>query len=792
MFAKVLLLSPPFSELTYSLPPYFPENFWKVGLRVLVPLGSKKKSSLRSAVISALQETSGLPAKIKIKDIFFPLEVSPLLSPDLIALSQCLGERHAYQPGSVYGHVLPANLRADDARLRWRQTEMHRDLNLRSLYSASPYELSQVAHDLLQQKAYFISHTQDEAEREICSLKIDPPWPVRPAAKRQVAILDYLHENGSQSRRKLLNHLGSEAQHPLQKLLALGYVSLKLDDEDTISDLVIPPGPSNLILNSEQKMAFTQLSAALDSDHAECRLLYGVTGSGKTAIYMELIRKCLAKGQSVFLLAPEVALAHKLHRDAQSALSQAPIYLYHGYQSAAKREKIFKELSALKQACLLVGTRSALFLPVPRLCAVILDEEHDSSFKQDETFAYHAKEVAWFRVADNRGLMLLGSATPDLRTYLASSEEKLPQVKLSKRVSGRGLPPMRLVEIGPKAGMSSAGAINATSDKILADECEQELVSCMERGEQAVILLNRRGYAPLIFCVDCNHTLRCPNCEIGLAYHKNIGKLLCHYCGYSLPYPAPCPDCGKTNFLPVGEGTEKLEERLESIAKQPILRLDRDNVRRPGKMDEILEDFARQKTPFLVGTQMLSKGHHFPNVTLVLVADGDIGLNMPDYRAAEKSFQLLVQAAGRAGRGIKPGKVLVQTRNKRHYCWDFILNYDYEGFAQAELAKRKKHLYPPYINLAMLRISYPADSTKGAEALAALSKDLSTRARSTDIRMLGPAPAPIAMLRGQKRFQCLFKCKEWKFVRDMYFYAQKHPASRHLQLFLDLDPVNMM
>lgn len=795
MYAKVILLSPPFSELTYLIPAYFSETFWKAGMRVLVPVGGKNKNSLRSAFISSIQEKSDLPPGIKYKTIFFPLECDPLLSPELVDLSLCLGERQAYQPGAVYGHVLPANLRSPNVRLRWRPDQNHADLDLGELFNADPAIIEKTARDLANGNAYFLSGSLDEAEREICSLKIDPPWPVRPAAKKQIAILDYLHEHGSKSRRQLLNAFDFPCSQPLKKLISAGHIAINLDDSndaDSLSELEDASDETVFRLSAEQDKAALELKQALESDLAECRLLFGVTGSGKTAVYMDLIRHCLAHGKSAFLLAPEVALAHKLYRDSQNALNGTPIYFYHGYQTAARREKIFRELAARKNPCLVIGSRSALFLPVPAPGCVILDEEHDGSFKQDEAFVYHAKEVAWRRVSSNRGLLLLASATPDIRSYQAAQSGILRQSQLPHRISGREMPPMRLVDIGPRAGMSAAGSINASSDKILADECEHELLSCLEKGEQAVILLNRRGYAPLIFCVECKHTLRCPHCEIGLAYHKNVDRLICHYCGYSLPYPSPCPDCGKINFIPVGEGTEKLEERLESLARQPILRLDRDNVRRAGKMEEILADFANQKSPFLVGTQMLSKGHHFPNVTLVLVADGDIGLNMPDYRAAEKTFQLLVQAGGRAGRGKKQGKVLIQTRNRKHYCWEYILKYDYKGFAEAELARRKRSLYPPYINLAMLRLSYPANSRHGSAALDELGRDLRLRAKAAGMIMLGPAPAPIAMLRGHRRYQCLFKCHEWKLVRDLYFFAQKHPASKHVQIFLDLDPVNMM
>ena len=246
------------------------------------------------------------------------------------------------------------------------------------------------------------------------------------------------------------------------------------------------------------------------------------------------------------------------------------------------------------------------------------------------------------------------------------------------------------------------------------------------------------------------------------------------------------------NFLPMGEGTERLEEYLSTLAGQPVLRLDRDSTRRPGRMEEILAAFARHESPILVGTQMLSKGHHFPDVTLAIVADGDLGLNLPDYRAAERSFQLLVQSAGRAGRGDKPGRVLIQTRNTNHYCWQYVQSGDYEGFYAAELARRRQYGYPPFVRLALLRISFPAEDPGGAAALGELARLLQTRARELGVRLLGPIPAPLAMLRGRRRFSCLIKSADWQSVRALYHEAVRQQCASRLRLFLDLDPVNML
>lgn len=761
-------------------------------MRVAVPLGGKSKLATRCGYIASLEEFSPLPPHVKCKDILWPLETRPIINGELLALAKNIALRQGIPTGTVFGHILPAGLRSTAVKMVF-SPELHRgEIRLAEAVNLDESAKREIASLIIAGQAFISPASDDPALCEICALAIDPPWPVRPAAKLQIAILELLHEKGMLSRRAILKNFGSSAGKALKSLALAGYVSIKRDIADEEDACLLPPAAKPFELNSDQKQALSDLEAALMGARLENRLLYGVTGSGKTAIYLELAHKCLSLGKSVLLLAPEVALAHKLRRDAQLALPEASLFFYHGYQTPQARQKMFQSLASSKNPAIIVGTRSALFLPVPNPGCIILDEEHDGSFKQDEGFAYHAREVAWFRMNYNKGLLLLGSATPDVKTFQACESGSLSILRLGQRVGGKPLPPARLVDIGAKAGLAAAGSIEASGQSILAPESEEELRQCMERGEQAVILLNRRGYSPMVFCTVCQKTLRCPHCEIGLSFHKEIHKLVCHYCGFSMPYPSPCPECGHMNFLAIGEGTERLEERLEILARQPILRLDRDSARRPGKMEEILSSFAAGKSPFLVGTQMLSKGHHFPNVTLVIVADGDIGLNLPDYRAAEKTFQLLVQAAGRAGRGDKAGKVLIQTRDQSHYCWNYILNYDYAGFYAAELARRKRHNYPPFIHLGLLRVSFPASKPVCHEALSSLGNSLTAKARQAGITLLGPAPAPISRLRGMRRFHCLIKAKQWNSIREIYFFAKNHEASRHLKLFLDLDPVNML
>ncbi|MDR3363247.1 MAG: primosomal protein N' [Desulfovibrio sp.] len=785
MYATVCLLTPPYADLSYELPPEFPPQFWRPGLRVAVPLG---KGALRAGLVFETTAKADLPENVVCKAVAWPLESAPLLPGDLLDLARDLARRQGVTPGHILGHTLPPGLRSTRVRLRLLAEGRATSLSLRQILEST--ERANLALAVVTGQARLLPPAVDAAEEEFCTLLVDPPWPVRPSATRQIALLDHLYGHGAVNRRRLLQALGKNAAAALRNLLSAGHVALTRPDTEKDAEneegIPLPPPPAPFALNNDQLAALQDLRAAMDKSAAnrhESRLLFGVTGSGKTAVYLKLAKYCLHQGKSLLLLAPEVALAGKLRRDAARALPDAPLFFHHGYQSPSRREATFRALAGRREPCLVVGTRSALFLPVPRLGCVVMDEEHDASFKQDENLPYQAKEVAWQRMAQAGGLLLLGSATPDIKTFHAAETGHLPLLRLPRRVGGRPLPTVELVSIKP------AGA---SSDCLLAPQSEEALRETLAKGEQAVVLLNRRGYAPLMYCLDCNATMRCPHCEIGLAYHKGREKLLCHYCGYTQPFPSPCPQCRGMNFLPLGEGTERLAEQLGIVAGKPVLRLDRDSARRADRMEEILAAFARQESPILVGTQMLSKGHHFPQVTLVVAADGDLGLNLPDYRAAERTFQLLVQSGGRAGRGEKPGRVLIQTRDTNHYCWQHIQSGDYAAFYAEEIKRRRLRRYPPFVCLALLRVSFTVDDANGPPALGSFAADIRARARELGVQALGPAPAPLPVLRGRRRFHCLLKANGWQNIRRLYFDAKAHKTSRTLRLFLDLDPVNML
>ncbi len=780
------LLSPPFATLDYLTPDSFPEDIWRPGMRVLAPVGGSRR------VVVLLGPTRERPkrredgAAIVLKPLLWPLERQPLLSPQYLEMVEQLSRRQLREPGFILGSVLPQPLRTANVRFTLPHGGRNRSYKPKELSGLPAEELRVLAEAWLEGRM----RVQENAvyAQDVAILTKDPPWPVRPVATRQIALLEYLWEHGPSTKRTLMAELGEGARQALVVLLERGLLGMgPMPEQNCPAEEPASTPTCDFCLTPEQRTALCGLEQALDSGKGETRLLHGVTGSGKTVVYLELARLALKRGRSVFLLAPEIALAQNLHRAAAACFSghRAPLLFYHGGIAPARRAKIFTQAAEAKGPVLVVGTRSAMFLPAPAPGCLILDEEHDASFKQDERLSYQAKEVAYFLAMQQAGLLVLGSATPDVKTFFASEQGLAPALTLSRRISECGLPEIELVDI---RGLSP-------TEHLLAPETTRTLVRVVERGEQAIIMLNRRGYSPLMYCLECGKVARCPHCEIGLTYHKGRERLVCHYCGHSLPYPLICETCGHGNYLPMGEGTERLEETLATTLPPGIkvLRLDRDSARRPGRMEEILQSFARGEAQVLVGTQMLSKGHHFPCVTQVIVADGDLGLNLPDYRAAERTFQLLVQVAGRAGRGEKPGRVLIQSRDVSNPCWGYVRANDYLGFYANELDIRRRRNYPPFVKLALIRASYSLGWEQGPEVLARLARCARQAGQEHGVQVLGPAPAPLRMLRGRKRFHCLLKAGDWPALRGVYqVVAGEMQGFDELRLALDLDPVDML
>lgn len=766
-FCSVLLLSSPYSVLTYAMPEDLPRQMWHVGGRVVVPLGK----SFRVGILTQVPVSE--PGGCVCKDVLWPVDRAPFFSAGYLDFIRDLSIRQMDAAGKILARVLPAALR-DLPLLKTCEGQAVRLGELTATDARAG-----LAQDWLAGR--LVPHVCPRRQERLFSLTKEPPWPVRPQATAQLDVLRYLDVHGVSSAKVLNTHFGKNVSQPLRVLLQKGLI--REIESPFQPEEVCAPAAEAFSLTAGQQQAVEGFWELLADRDPRSALLFGVTGSGKTAVYLELARRCLCLGKHVMLLAPEVGIALKLYRDVREALPEARLRLFHGYLNPSERQRTFMELAGQTSPTIVVGTRSSLFLPLePGL--VILDEEHDASFKQDEGLIYQARELAYGRIARSSGLLLMGSATPDVKVFHSARSGGIALQRLPNRVGEARLPEVRLVDL--RAEPPEHGPF--------ATSVRDALVDAVRAAEQVIILHNRRGYSPVLYCEACSEPVKCPHCQVSMTLHKRRELLLCHYCGYSLLFPLSCPGCKGNEFLPLGAGTERLEEFLRDDLPRDtkILRLDRDTSRRAGSMQETLAAFARQEAQILVGTQMLSKGHHFPGVTLVVVVDGDLGLNLPDYRATERSFQMLVQVAGRAGRGEKNGRVLIQTRNPGHYCWQFVRENDYEGFFAREIVLRQTMGYPPFVKLALVRISMPLDQPD-AELLSVFGRRMRAICPAAGVRLLGPAPAPLSVLRGRKRFQCLLKADTWPAIRGVYAEMRKMLAKeKNVRISVDLDPMDML
>lgn len=792
MTCCVALTAPPYAILTYAVPPWFFRDALSPGLRVLVPVAG----NLRVGVVWEVGTPP--PAGVKLRPLVWPLERTPLCDAAYLDLVRNLACRHLATPGRILGSVLPRGLRTAKVVFEYDEAGLPRKITARSLSRLPEGDLRRLAEAW--EGGGMRCRLDEAAADPLCRLAVDPPWPVRPGAVRQIALLETLCDQGPMPLSDLKKRLGADAVALLRRLTSLGLVSLETGERAGTGEApVTGEGQAATLppLTAEQAEALAGLLPGLEEPDGRARLVYGVTGSGKTRLYMELVRLTLAKGRRVLLLAPEVALAARLHRAASRVFpEQAPLF-YHGYQPPAGREAAFARAAGEAAPMVVAGTRSALLLPLRDIGLIVLDEEHDGAFKQEDRLPYQAKEVAFFRAGQAKALLVLGSATPDVKTFQAARQGQVPMVRLASRIGGGGLPSIELVDMRGAPKLTGVSGAKETGDRIgvLTDQAAEALVRTVTDGDQAMILLNRRGYAPLLFCLDCETPVRCPECELSLTYHKDRERLVCHYCGYSRPHPSPCPSCGGASFLPMGVGAELLEEQLAGLlpATTAVARLDRDVARRPERAEAILRDFAAGSAQVLVGTQMLSKGHHFPGVTLVVAADADLGRSLPDYRAGERAFQLLTQMAGRAGRGERPGKVLLQTRTPSDPFFTHVLAGDFEGFFELELSRRKRLCYPPFTKLGLARLSFPREFEGGPGAVAAVGEAMRQAAAACGVRVMGPVPAPLALLAGRRRFHSLLKAPDWPAVRRVFAAGREAVAGMAaVRLTLDLDPVDML
>ncbi len=546
-------------------------------------------------------------------------------------------------------------------------------------------------------------------------------------------------------------------------------------------------------LTSAQEEAVDGVSAALDEGSFSSWLLHGVTGSGKTEVYLRLAQKVLDAGGGVLVLVPEIALTPQLVSRFVARLNR-PIAVLHSGMTAKQRVECWRALRT-GHAAMAIGARSAVFAPVRDLRLVVVDEEHDGSYKQDDGLRYHARDVAVARAAKAKAVCVLGSATPALESLHNADVGKYRALSLPERVAERPMPEVQVVDLREERGGP------AEEERFLTPTLVTAIEETVERGEQAILLLNRRGLSTLVVCGSCGGEFRCQSCDTSMTYHGRQHLLRCHYCGRAMPLPDRCPGCKADALELLGEGTERVEEALAN--RMPGLRvdrMDRDTTAGRGGHEKILDRFRSGEIQVLVGTQMVAKGHDFPRVTLVGVLHADAALRLPDFRSGERTFALLTQVAGRAGRGALPGRVIVQTYVPDHDAIKFALEHDFEGYARKILGAREALGYPPFGRIAMLRLSHPREGEvrRAAQKLGtAIRSSLRSRARAGQrIRLLGPAPSPIQRIAGRQRWQLLLLTPDPRSLAGVLDDARPalQAAARvsRLRLSVDVDPQSML
>jgi primosomal protein N' (replication factor Y) len=760
-FCEVALPVPVDRVFTYELP-YTLRHRVRPGCRVVAPFGSRK---LTGVVVRTHNTANG-----KSREILGLRDEEPVLDADLLELARWIAEYYCAPIGEVLKGMLPLSgetRRSTIYSLTSAGREVARQLIIRPDSDPSFQILAALA----------------ERERPLESLKIE--FQIRPAEgsklkKSEREVIAFLELHPGPHNLATLAKSVTSASEAARSLARRDLIRL------TVEGPAFPTGYERPIpqLNPHQQAAFEAIRTALSAPEFKAFLLQGVTGSGKTEVYLSSIEAALAAGRNALLLVPEIALTPAVAGQFFHRFGKQVAILHSAFGDSERAGQWRRIRNG--EARVVVGTRSGVFAPVQNLGLVIVDEEHDGSYKQQETPRYHGRDVAIVRARNANAVVVLGSATPSIETRYNSDHGRYTILQLPERIAQRPMPQVRIIDMRTEFLETKR---QSTFSRALLEEMEARL----KNGEQTILLLNRRGFSSFMVCRQCGERMLCENCSVVLTLHRRDRRMLCHMCGFAEKVPEACPKCGSDQIQFLGTGSERVEDELhQHLPTARIARLDRDSASAKGAFENILQSFRDRDTDILVGTQMIAKGHDIPNVTLVGVVLADIGLSMPDYRAAERSFQLLTQAAGRAGRGSVPGQVLIQTLNPDHYAIRFAAEQDYEGFFRKELEFRKHLRYPPFAACANIIVR-----AENQEEALRLSSELGflLNPAPPQVRVMGPAEAPVLRVRNEFRYQIFLKAARRTVLREtiktIRAYAEKEKW-RATSMVIDVDPINLM
>ncbi|WP_461213235.1 primosomal protein N' [Lacticaseibacillus sp. GG6-2] len=737
------------------------EDTIQPGMRVWVQFGKGARKVM--GMVVALSTTPSFEGTLK--PILALLDATPVLNAELLALSHWLAKSTYAFWITCIQTMLPAQLKAEADKFFHPVTAAGKALlaGQDSLAMADVSEtalaplLKAVQHDDLEVEYRLHDRARVKTINHVVPILDDDGYAaeiaaLNPCAKQQAHLLKQLRQWHQLGQTPALPAVLAEIPrtqitHGKKK----GWLKLVAKEvyRDPYPQMAGAALTKPLTLTAEQAPVVAAVTDAIATQKARTFLLEGVTGSGKTEVYLQIIAKALAAGRTALMLVPEIALTPQMVQRVRGRFGSQVAVLHSGLSDGEK----FDEWRRIQrgEAQVVVGARSAAFAPLQNLGVCIIDEEHESSYKQDDAPRYHARDVVLHRTASAQAPVVLGSATPSLESRARAEKGVYTLLRLPHRVNQQPLPAVQLIDM--RTAYQDGGRDDFS--KPLLDALQVRL----ERHEQSVLLLNRRGFSSFVMCRECGYKVQCPNCDISLTLHMDTHSLKCHYCGHEEPIPHVCPQCGSKKIRYYGTGTQKVEASLAQLLPQArVLRMDVDTTRKKGGHAKILKAFGEHQADILLGTQMIAKGLDFPDVTLVGVINADTSLGLPDFRASERTFQLLTQVSGRAGRADKPGEVFIQTFNPEHYAIRFAQAHDYEGFFYAEMAVRHRGDYPPYYFTMKLTVSHQ-DEGEAAKAIYSLAAQLN-QALSDSARVLGPTPGAIARLKNRYYYQMVIKYKK--------------------------------
>jgi len=802
VYAEVAVTLPLEKTFHYAIPSQF-QSLCEVGKRVLVPFGK------RAVTGYLLELSSHLPPDITgkdIKEIIDCLDETPLFDKGMLQFFRWVAGYYLAPLGQVIKTALPPGINWEsyylcsltyEGKEAVRERAAHRTPAAKVLQAIDPQQGSPLKQLLktypnrslyfsLQKKGLITLEAKIQPGRtktkKVTFVEALPPSPSpAPLTPKEEEIYAFLKEQKKVS----IGDLRKRFKQPsslLKRLAKKGMVMTNEEEafrEPMLETVEREEAPFSL--NAEQRAALEQISKALQKHAFSPFILYGITGSGKTEVYLRAIQEAISLGKQAVILVPEISLTPQLVGRFQKKLGAEMALLHSGLSPGERYDQWRKVHRGL--VTVVIGARSAVFAPCRDLGLVIVDEEHETSYKQEDGVRYNARDLALVRAQREKAVVILGSATPSLESFYNAQRGKYTTLHLSQRVGGGMLPHVDIVDL------------RREKHTVFSSPLKEAVAKNLQKGGQSLLFLNRRGFSRTALCAECGRAIRCRHCSVTLTFHAQRKTLLCHYCGYQVPAFPVCPHCGGGRIQLLGLGTEKVEEEVRRLFPSArVARMDSDVMTQRGAYAKLLQALERREIDVLVGTQMIVKGHDFPGITLVGIITADVALNLPELRSSERCFQLISQAAGRAGRGIHPGRVIIQTFLPEHYAIQRAKDHDFVGFYQQEIAVREALRYPPVTRMVNMRVSSgtPHDAERGIQRLANKGEKV-LKTLLGEVEMLGPSPAPLYQIKGNYRWQLLFKGKKVASLQHLSrTLIQEGRGLKGVRVEVDIDPLSML